>query len=281
MSKPALGRGLGALIPKGPAGGGPEKGVMEVELSRISPNALQPRKSFKDDTLHELAASIKAKGIIQPVVVRKKENGGYEIIAGERRFRASHIAGLKKIPVVVKEVASAEVLELALIENIQREDLNPVETADAYDRLIKEFGLTQEKMADRVGKDRSTVTNYLRLLELPAEVKKDLAEGTLSMGHAKAILSLDAPQKRLALRREIISRGLSVREAEAMARRLKAPGRMRAKKEVPAQVTMLEDELKRKLGTKVRIKQKGKAGRIEIEYYTGEELSRLLDILRG
>lgn len=281
MSKPALGRGLGALIPKAPPAEA-ISGLVELELTRISPNEYQPRKTFNEGPLAELAASIKSKGVIQPVVVRKKTGGGYELIAGERRFRASQIAGLKKIPAIVKDVAPDEMLELALIENIQREELNPVETAEAYDRLIKEFGLTQEDMAVKVGKDRSTIANFLRLLELPADVKRDLAEGALSMGHAKAILSLDEQAKRLQLRREILTRGLSVREAESLARGMKAPGAIKkVKKGLSEQVTMLEDELKRALGTKVHIKAKGKGGRIEIEYYSPEELERLLDVLRG
>jgi ParB family chromosome partitioning protein len=281
MSKAALGKGLGALIPKG-TGESAQKGSALIDVSRIVPNKYQPRKSFKDGPLKELAASIKRSGVIQPVVVRRSEEGGYELIAGERRYRASMMAGLDRIPAVIKDVSSEEVLELALIENIQREDLNPVETAEAYNRLIKEFGLTQESMAERVGKDRATVANYLRLISLPADIKRDIAEGMLTMGHAKAILALDAPQKQMALRREILLRGLSVREAEALARRMKAPGRIMKKKKGPtAQVAMLEDELKRALGTKVRIKPRGKGGSIEIEYYTEAELDRLLDTLRG
>lgn len=284
MSKPALGKGLGALIPKPAAQLHPNSGgVMEIEITRIVPNEYQPRKTFNEGPLAELAASIKSKGIIQPVVVRKHKGGGYELIAGERRFRASQLAGLKKIPAIVKDVAPDEVLELALIENIQREELNPIETAEAYDRLIREFGLKQEDMADKVGKDRSTVANFLRLLELPSEVKRDLAEGAMSMGHAKAVLSLPENKQRLQLRREILTRGLSVRETEALARKMKAPGGMKpAPKKAPsAQISMLEDELKRSLGTKVSIKAKGKGGNIEIEYYSPDELERLLDMLRG
>jgi len=280
MSKSALGRGLGALIPKG-TGEAVQKGSALIEITRIVPNKYQPRKTFKDGPLKELADSIKKSGVIQPVVVRRREDGGYELIAGERRYRASMMAGLDKIPAVIKDVSPEEVLELALIENIQREDLNPVETAEAYNRLMKEFGLTQESMAEKVGKDRATVANYLRLVGLPADIKRDMAEGTISMGHAKAILALDAPQKQMALRREILTRGLSVREAEAMARRMKAPGRIVKKKAPSAQMAMLEDELKRALGTKVRIKPRGKGGSIEIEYYTDAEFDRLLETLRG
>jgi ParB family chromosome partitioning protein len=285
MSKSALGKGLGALIPPGApakqAQAETAQGVMQIELNRITPNEYQPRKTFRDEALSELAASIKSKGVIQPVIVRKNADGGYQLVAGERRFRASMLAGMKNIPALVKDVAPTEVLELALIENIQREDLNPVETAEAYNRLIKEFKLSQEEMAGRVGKDRTTVTNFLRLLALPTDIKRDIADGTLTMGHAKAILSLESQHKQMTLRREIVSRGLSVREAESMARRMKAPGRVRVKKSASPQISMLEDELKRKFGTKVHIKQKGKGGRIEIEYYSGEELERLLEFLRG
>jgi ParB family chromosome partitioning protein len=288
MPKPALGKGLGALIPAGAPGtfvSGPaaaaHQGVSEIELTRITPNEYQPRKTFHDESLAELAASIKSMGVIQPVIVRARKEGGYELIAGERRYRASLLAGLTKIPAIVKDVATVEALELALIENIQREDLNPVETAEAYDRLIKEFSLTQERLAQRVGKERPTIANFLRLLTLPPDIKRDLAEGALSMGHAKAILSIEGAQKQMALRREIISRGLSVREAESAARRLKGPGRIVRKKEHSAQVSMLEDELKKKLGTKVHIRQKGKRGQVVIEYYSPDELDRVLGILRG
>jgi ParB family chromosome partitioning protein len=281
MSKPALGRGLGALIPKGAEKPESERGILEVELTRIVPNAYQPRKEFKDEALRELADSIKSKGVIQPVLLQKNADGGYSLIAGERRFRAARMAGLKKIPAVIKDVSPEEALELALIENIQREDLNPVETAEAYNRLMQEFGLTQEQTSEKVGKERSTVANYLRLLGLPADVKQDIAGGALSMGHAKALLSLDSPQKQMALRRDIIARGLSVREAEAAARRMKSPGRIRKKSTPSAQVSMLEDELKQRLGTRVHIKTSGKGGRIEIEYYSGDEFERLLAFLRG
>ncbi len=286
MSKTALGRGLGALIPAGAPGTfiTGEAGVTEVELIRISASEYQPRKNFKDDAIASLAESIKSVGVIQPVILRKRSGGGYQLIAGERRFRAASMAGLTKIPAIVKDVSPAEVLEMALVENIQREDLNPIETAEAFDRLMNEFKLTQEDLSARVGKERSTVANFLRLLTLPADVKRDIAEGALNMGHAKAILSLDSAGKQMALRREIISRGLSVREAENTAKKLKAPGRIIKKKGAdspPAQIMMLEDELKKHLGTKVHIRRKGKRGSINIEFYSDAELERLLEFLRG
>ena len=252
-----------------------------MELHRIIASEYQPRKNFKDDAIASLAESIKSVGVIQPVILRRRDEGGYQLIAGERRFRAAALAGLTRIPAIVKDVSPAEVLEMALVENIQREDLNPIETAEAYERLVGEFKLTQEELSAKVGKERSTVANFLRLLTLPSEVKRDLAEGALNMGHAKAILSLDAASKQMALRREIISRGLSVREAEGAAKRLKAPGHVIKKKEPSAQMEMLEDELKKKLGTKVKIKRKGKRGSINIEFYSDAELDRLLEFLRG
>jgi ParB family chromosome partitioning protein len=286
MSKTSLGKGLGALIPAGAPGTllkGAGGGATEVELHRIIASDYQPRKNFKDDAIASLAESIKSVGVIQPVILRRREEGGYQLIAGERRFRAAALAGLTKIPAIVKDVSPAEVLEMALVENIQREDLNPIETAEAYERLVGEFKLTQEELSAKVGKERSTVANFLRLLTLPPEVKRDLAEGALSMGHAKAILSLDAASKQMALRREIISRGLSVREAEGAARKLRAPGRIVKVKEagLSAQMEMLEDELKKKFGTKVKIKRKGKRGSINIEFYSDAELDRLLEFLRG
>ncbi len=284
MSKTSLGKGLGALIPAGSPGmllKGTGGGATEVELHRIIASEYQPRKNFKDDAIASLAESIKSVGVIQPVILRRRDEGGYQLIAGERRFRAAALAGLTRIPAIVKDVSPAEVLEMALVENIQREDLNPIETAEAYERLVGEFKLTQEELSAKVGKERSTVANFLRLLTLPSEVKRDLAEGDLSMGHAKAILSLDAASKQMALRREIISRGLSVREAEGAAKRLKAPGHVIKKKEPSAQMAMLEDELKKKLGTKVKIKRKGKRGSINIEFYSDAELDRLLEFLRG
>ncbi len=284
MSKTSLGKGLGALIPAGSPGmllKGSGGGATEVELHRIIASEYQPRKNFKDDAIASLAESIKSVGVIQPVILRRRDEGGYQLIAGERRFRAAALAGLTRIPAIVKDVSPAEVLEMALVENIQREDLNPIETAEAYERLVGEFKLTQEELSAKVGKERSTVANFLRLLTLPPEVKRDLAEGDLTMGHAKAILSLDAASKQMALRREIISRGLSVREAEGAAKRLKAPGHVIKKKEPSAQMAMLEDELKKKLGTKVKIKRKGKRGSINIEFYSDAELDRLLEFLRG
>lgn len=278
MQKQALGKGLGALIPDLSALDDNEKkalGIIELALDKIVPNEYQPRKVFNDDKLQELAASIKEQGVIQPIIVHRA-GSGYQLIAGERRWRASRLAGLKTIPALVKEATKRELLEMALIENIQREDLNPLEAAEAYKRLQDEFKLTQEDLAKRVGKERSTVTNFLRLLGLPKEVKHDLAAGTLSMGHAKALLSLDRVRDQLQATALIVKKGLSVRESEALASRLKNPPTERKTRQ-HQELKAVEEKLKKALGTKVSITSKSKGGRIVIEYYSPEELDRILE----
>ncbi|GBE33919.1 chromosome-partitioning protein Spo0J [bacterium BMS3Bbin06] len=271
--KTALGRGLDALIPA------TEPGIHEVELSRIQPNPEQPRKVFTETALEELAQSVREKGILQPIILRKTETGGFYLIAGERRWRAAKLAGLKKIPAVIKESTPAESLEIALIENIQRDDLNPVETAGAFQRLMEEYGYTQEDLAGRVGKDRATVANYLRLLKLPYEIKERISNGHLSMGHAKALLSLPSPKTQIEAARRVLNKGLSVRETEALCKRLLSPDKKGKKSGKDPNITALEERLKQSLGTKVRIAHRGKGGKIEIEYYSLDELDRLLEIL--
>jgi len=272
--KDALGRGLGALIPER------QQGVQEIEIDKIKPNPEQPRKVFNDKALRELTASIKEKGVLQPVMVRRAENGEYYLIAGERRWRAAALSGLKKIPAMVKESGPGESLELALIENIQRDDLNPIETAEAFYRLIEEHKYTQETLSKRVGKDRATVANYLRLLKLPPEVKGLINDGRLSMGHAKAIVSLPTRRAQMEASRAVVKKGLSVRETEALCRRLlETPSGKTRKKVKDPDISALEERLKRSLGTKVRIRHRGKAGKVEIEYYSLDELDRLLEIL--
>ena len=271
--KTALGKGLEALIP--------EKGeeIIYLDVERIFPGEQQPRKTFKDDSLKELAASIKEKGILQPVIVSRVGDGSFRLVTGERRWRAASLAGLKKIPALIKNVTSKDSLEIALIENIQREDLNPIEAAEAFSRLIIEFNLTQEELSDRVGKERATIANYLRLLKLPEEVKSFIYNGSLSMGHAKAILALDGKAYQIDAARKIVKKGLSVREAELLAKKISGPPKSRTSKD--PQISSLEEKLIRGLGTKVRIINRGKKGKIEIEYYSFEELERLLDILLG
>ena len=279
MQKQALGKGLGALIPDLSSLGDKERralGISEIELDKIIPNEYQPRKVFDDEKLKELAASIREQGVIQPIIVHRSAGGGHQLIAGERRWRAARLAGLKTIPALVKEATKRELMEMALIENIQREDLNALEAAEAYKRLQDEFKLTQEDLAKRVGKERSTVTNFLRLLSLPKEVKQDLASGSLSMGHAKALLSLERVRDQIAAASAIVKKGLSVREAETLAARFKNPGKQK-KERVSTDLKPLEEKLKKALGTKVSIDAKAKGGRIVIEYYSNDELDRILD----
>jgi ParB family chromosome partitioning protein len=272
--KTALGKGLESLLPE------KTQEIINIDVTRIIPGDQQPRKVFKDTALQDLAVSIKEKGVLQPIIVSRTGDGTFRLIAGERRWRASSLAGLKKIPAIVKDVASADSLEIALIENIQREDLNPVETAEAFHRLMKDFNLTQEELSAKVGKDRATVANYLRLLKLPLEIKTFVNDGVLSMGHARAILSIEGRPNQLEAARRIIHKGLSVRETESLAKKWGSEGR----KKVPhhkkdPQIESLQEKLIRSLGTKVRIHHKGKKGKIEIEYYSLDELDRLLDIL--
>lgn len=270
--KTALGKGLDALLP--------EKGeeIINLDITRIVPGEQQPRRVFNDKALNELAQSIKEKGILQPIIVRKAGDGTFRIVAGERRWRAATIAGLKKVPVIIKDTDPSDSLEIALIENIQREDLNPIETAEAFQRLMREFNLTQEELSAKVGKERATVANYLRLLKLPDEIKDLINKGSLSMGHARAILAVEGKTNQVELARTIVTRGLSVREAESLSKRVSRPKKKSSRSKDP-QITSLEEKLKQSLGTKVKIQHKGKRGKIEIEYYSLDELDRLLDIL--
>ena len=270
--KTALGKGLDALIP--------DRGdnIVNLDIERILPGKQQPRRVFHEDALKGLSASIKEKGVLQPIIVSRTGDGTFNLIAGERRWRASRLAGLKKIPALIKNVASKDALEIALIENIQREDLNPIETAEAFNRLQLEYNMTQEELAEKVGKERATVANYLRLLKLPEEIKDMLYNGVLSMGHARALLSVEGRLNQIEAARKIIKKGLSVREAELLARKPSRPVKPVSDKN--PQIRSLEERLKQSLGTKVRLIQKNnKRGSIEIEYYSLEELDRLLDIL--
>jgi ParB family chromosome partitioning protein len=278
MQKPALGKGLGALIPDLSVLDEKERkslGIMDVELDKIVPNEYQPRKVFNDEKLKELAASIKEQGVIQPIIVHRIGTN-FGLIAGERRWRAARLAGHKTIPALVREATKRELIEQALIENIQREDLNPLEAAEAFKRLQDEFKLTQEDLARRVGKERSTITNFLRILGLPKEIKQHLATGALNMGHAKALLSLERLRDQMLAANQIVKKGLSVREAEALAHALKKPVKEK-KKLTGTEYKAVEERLRKSLGTKVSIAPKAKGGRIVIEYYSGEELERILE----
>ena len=273
--KTALGKGLEALLP--------ERGeeVIKIDIEKILPNEQQPRKVFDNEALKDLSASIKEKGVLQPVIVSRVGDGTFRLIAGERRWRAAHAAGLKKIPALIKEVSSQDSLEIALIENIQREDLNPLETAEALSRLSIDYNITQEALSRRVGKDRATIANYLRILKLPDEIKSFIYSNSLSLGHAKAILAIDGEQKKVEAAREIVKGGLSVRATEALSKKLAGPSQPKVKKKQDKlpEVADLENRLTQALGTKVRIHHKDKRGQIEIEYYSLDELDRLLEVL--
>ena len=276
--RPALGRGLSALIPDEPPPAPRADTPAEVDLDLIEPNRHQPRRIMDDAKLEELAQSIRGSGIIQPIVVRRRGAGAYEIVAGERRWRAAQRAGLLKVPVVIRDVPDDKRLELALIENVQREDLNPIEEARAYKRLADEFGLTQEETARAVGKDRATVANYQRLLSLAAEVQADVAAGALSMGHARALVALpDAAAQRRAAR-DVRARGLSVRETELLVKRRLAPPAPPPPGPDPHTKAAAE-RLRVALGTGVEIVRQRRGGRIEIHFRTEEELQRLFEQL--
>ena len=277
----ALGRGLRALIPE-PVAPLRREPAQEVDLDLLRPNREQPRGIIDDARLDELAASIRSHGIIQPLVVTRQEDGKFEIVAGERRWRAAQRAGLLRVPVVERTVASSKRLELALIENIQREDLNAIETAAAYARLADEFGFTQEEIARSVGRDRATVANYQRLLRLPAEVRAEVASGALSMGHARALAGLADEQAQLEIAREVLARDLSVRETEALVKGRSEPPRPAPEPPPPdVHTRAAEDRLKVALGTRVRIVRRGKRGRIEISFVSEGELQRLYEQLTG
>lgn len=276
MNKRGLGRGLGALLSATP---GDEDELIEVPIDRIEVNPNQPRKDFDSAALDELTASIKASGVIQPVVVRR-QGTGYQLIVGERRWRAARQAGLQRIPAVVREATDAQSLELALVENLLREDLNPMEEAEAYHKLLAQFGWTQEELAQRVGRDRSSIANCLRLLKLPGLIQADLRAGRLTMGHARALLSLTNVVDQLKLRDEILAYSWSVRATEDSVRAVedearKRRGVARAPRRRSAELAALEESLQRALMTRVRITGDERRGRIEVVYATADELERL------
>jgi ParB family chromosome partitioning protein len=275
--RPALGRGLSALIPDAPAAPAEER-ALDVEIDLLRPNKFQPRTHMDDGRIDELARSIRSNGVIQPIVVRKADSG-YEIVAGERRWRASQRAGLLKVPVVVRDIPDDRLLAAALIENIQREDLNPIEEAHAYRRLGDEFGLTQEQIADSVGKDRSSVANYIRLLRLPPEIRDHVGGRALTMGHARALLSLPDADTQLRVGREIVAKGLSVRDTESLVKHTVAPPAEKPEPEKDVHTRAAEERLRFALGTRVRIVRKGKGGRLEIDFGDENELHRIYEQL--
>jgi ParB family chromosome partitioning protein len=279
MTKVALGKGLGALIPSAEKAGREELSFRSVRLEQIAPNPMQPRTDFSTERLAELAESIRKDGVIQPLVVRRN-GSGYTIIAGERRYRAAKLAGLTEVPIVVlDEITDTRMLELALVENIQRESLNPIELAEAYRKLIDQCGLTQQQLAERVGRSRVAVTNQLRLLGLPDDIKALVRNSKLTEGHARTLLALAGPDEMRRMADRIIAETLSVRDTERQVGRGKRRKRLVVKRRPPALVE-LETYLKRLLGTAVKITPGLKHGRIEIEYYGNEDLERLLELFR-
>jgi ParB family chromosome partitioning protein len=249
-----------------------------VALEDIRPNPYQPRSIFDPETLAELSKSIEYNGLIQPLVVRRATGGGFELIAGERRFMASRQAGLDSVPVVVRDATRQQMLEVAMVENLQREDLNPMEEAEAYQRLATEFNLTQEQIAERVGKSRPTVTNSLRLLSLPEEIRDHVSRGTISAGHARAILVLNDEPARMRLAKEIVRDALSVRQAEIKAQGKKSPGPRRAKKRSHPALEAYEERLRNRFGTQVRVVGGVARGRVELHYFSEEDLERVISL---
>ncbi len=284
MNRKALGKGINALIPDFTDETTPETtktGMVELLIDEISPGPTQPRKDFDDEKMQELENSIRENGVIQPIVVQQRDEG-YEIICGERRWRASRKAGLKKIPVVIREVSNTESLQMALIENIHRQDLNPIEEAEAYKRLSQEYGLTQEIIAKQVGKKRATVANYLRLLKLSRGFQEDLIIGRLTMGHARAMLALESEQEMEVLRREVLKHDMTVRQVEAYIQQKKRPEGMKPKSKLAHKDIFIKDmekTLQQKLGTKVTITPGKKGGKLIVSYYSNDDLNRIYDMI--
>lgn len=281
-TKRGLGKGLGALIP----GGGVFSGgrtIVNVDINRVVPNPRQPRTKFSKESLKELADSIKEQGVIEPILARMRE-GKYELVIGERRLRAAKLAGLSIIPTIIKDFTDEQSLELSLIENLQREDLNPMDEAEGYEKLSSEFNFTQEEIARRVGKDRSTIANLLRLLSLPPKIKQSLRKGEITVGHARSLLSLEDPEKQLEIWKQIIKNNLTVRDVEILITgvpekpKVKRGGRKRIYTQ-NVELNALVETLTTHLGTKVKIFGTQERGRIEIEYYSKEDLERIIEII--
>ena len=288
MEKRVLGRGLAALIPEKQTTDNNmqmlesniQQGVRKIPVDKIKANKYQPREDFNQEALDDLANSIKEKGFIQPVLVRFKNNE-YELIAGERRFRAAKKLGYKEIPAIIKEATDLDSFELSIIENVQREGLNPIDQAHAYKRLQEEFNMTQEKVADTIGKDRVTVTNILRLLNLPAKIQEYVSRGTISMGHARAILSLDKESEQMRLCTKVMKDDLSVRDTESYAKNISLKKFKSKKIDEDPNLNSLEQELREIFGTKVKILKSKKGGKIEIEFYSDTDLSRVVTLLKS
>lgn len=277
INKRGLGKGLGALIPDSEESD--KNSIIEIKITDIEANEMQPRKNFNDETLTDLSESIKEHGVVQPIIVRKFGNS-YQIIAGERRWRASRMAGKRTIPAIVKECSNLEVMELALIENLQREDLNSIEEAQAYKSLIEEYKMTQEEISKKIGKSRPAIANSLRLLQLPQEIKNMIEEGKVTQGHARALLAIGGEKKQLEMAEKIINQQLNVRQIEKLVKDTKGKKKKVASpNNYQIEINQLEERLKAALGTKVTIQHKNNKGKIEIEYYSNEDLDRILDLL--
>ncbi len=277
INKRGLGKGLGALIPENEDSD--KNAIIEIKVTDIEANEKQPRKAFNDETLSDLSESIKEHGVVQPIIVRKIGNS-YQIIAGERRWRASRMAGKRTIPAIVKDCSNLEVMELALIENLQREDLNSIEEALAYKSLIEEYKMTQEDISKKIGKSRPSIANSLRLLQLPEPIKNLIAEGKITQGHARALLAISGEKRQLELADKIIGEQLNVRQIEKMAKETKEKKKKNSlMNNYQIEINQLEERLKSILGTKVTIQHKKNKGKIEIEYYSNEELERILELL--
>lgn len=277
MIKKGLGKGLGALISSADT---ENVGVREIKINEIEPNAGQPRKYFNDDKLTQLAESIRLHGIVQPLIVKREEDT-YKIVAGERRWRAARLAGLETVPVIIKELSSKQVMEIALIENIQREDLNPIEEAEAYEKLISDFGMTQEDISVAVGRSRPAIANAVRLLTLQEKLKNFVINGDLSSGHARALLSIEDKESQLKASEEIISKGLNVRETEKLVKRVLSKKEKKTPKKLDEDYLAIEDKFREILGTKVKIVRNNKSGRIMIEYYSVDELERIVELIES
>jgi len=280
MEGKALGKGLSALIPKTSTQSKVEI-VSYLKTSSIRDNSLQPRTNYNDEKLNDLKASIKEKGVLQPILVRQKD-GQHEVVAGERRLRAARALDLEEIPAIIKEITDQEAFIIALIENIQREDLNPIEEAEAYRKLIEEFEYTQEDVAQSVGKDRSTISNLLRILRLPTEIRKSVYDGELSVGHARTLLGVDAPAEQKRLFALSIKKGLSVRELENLVQSKSKGGARRGKPQTTRdhEIIALEEDLQKTLGTKVRVIPQKKRGKIIVEYYSLDDLDRIIRLIK-
>jgi ParB family transcriptional regulator, chromosome partitioning protein len=283
QKKMALGRGLDALLPGIQSIDNRPNEYIMCDIELIRPNRYQPRLRFSEKELEALTESIKEQGILQPILVRKYEEG-YELIAGERRLKAAKRAGLSQAPAIVREITDSELLEISIVENIQRENLNPMEEAEAYNCLMKEFGLTQEQVAVRVGKSRSSVANFLRLPNLPEEVKGSIMDGIISMGHARAILGAENTAQQRAIWRIVTSKNLSVRQTEDLVKTFKEKKQKPEPKEQTSEeiyFSGLSEDLSRHFGARVKIKRQGKKGRVEIEFYNNEDLNRLIELLKS